>query len=214
VALLLSDQVWLWARGFEGGGPHVDLLRRLAHWLMKEPDLEEEALRASGRGANLAVERQTMQDKIDPVAVVSPSGKRQSLTLAPQSPGLFRAEIPADEIGLWRIEDGDRRAFALIGPANPREFTDVLSTFDRLAPIVSASGGHSGRMVGTDGKIDVPRLVPIRSGRAMSGRDWMGIRMTDASVLKGVDRLPLISGFLGLAILLGLTAMTWYREGR
>src|SRR5579883_2032606 len=49
VALLLSDHIWLWARGFEGGGPHLDLLRRLSHWLMKEPDLEEEALRLSVR---------------------------------------------------------------------------------------------------------------------------------------------------------------------
>ena len=46
VALLLSDQAWLWARGYQGGGPHLDLLRRIAHWLMKEPALEEEALRA------------------------------------------------------------------------------------------------------------------------------------------------------------------------
>ena len=26
VALLLSDHIWLWARGYEGGGPHLDLL--------------------------------------------------------------------------------------------------------------------------------------------------------------------------------------------
>ncbi len=48
VALLTSDQAWLWARGYEGGGPHSDLLRRLSHWLMKEPDLEEERLIAYG----------------------------------------------------------------------------------------------------------------------------------------------------------------------
>ena len=47
VAELLSDQIWLWARGFEGGGPQAELLRRLAHWLMKEPELEEEKLSAS-----------------------------------------------------------------------------------------------------------------------------------------------------------------------
>jgi hypothetical protein len=43
VAMLLSDHGWLWARGFEGGGPHVALYRRIAHWLMQEPSLEEEA---------------------------------------------------------------------------------------------------------------------------------------------------------------------------
>ena len=213
VALMLSDQVWLWARGFEGGGPHVDLLRRLAHWLMKEPDLEEEALRATSRGATLLVDRQTMQETIGPVTVIAPSGTRRTLTLAPQAPGRFHAEMAADEIGLWRVEDGEYRAFAHVGPANPREFTDVLSTFDKLQPVVDATGGHIARMV-TDGKADLPRIVPMRPGRSMSGRDWMGVRMTEASVLKGVDRWPLFSGFLGLAALLGVMAATWYREGR
>ena len=50
VAQLLSDQGWLWARGYEGGGPQTELLRRLAHWLMKEPDLEEEALDRQAAG--------------------------------------------------------------------------------------------------------------------------------------------------------------------
>jgi len=214
VALMLSDQVWLWARGFEGGGPHVDLLRRLAHWLMKEPDLEEEALRATARGATLIIDRQTMQETIGPITVIAPSGARRTLTLAPEAPGRFSAEMAADEIGLWRVEDGEHRAFAHVGPANPREFTDVISTFDKLQPVVEATGGHIGRMATAEGSLDLPRIVPMRPGRSMSGSDWMGVRMTEASVLKGVDRWPLFSGFLGLAALLGIMAATWYREGR
>src|SRR3546814_12826195 len=46
VAQINSDHIWLWARGFEGGGPPAELLRRVAHWLMKEPELEEDELRA------------------------------------------------------------------------------------------------------------------------------------------------------------------------
>ncbi|MCX5495215.1 hypothetical protein OSH11_10900 [Kaistia dalseonensis] len=214
VALLLSDQVWLWARGYEGGGPHVDLLRRLAHWLMKEPELEEEALRASARGATLTIDRQTMQDTVGPVTVTAPSGASRTVMLAADGPGRFRASFDVDEIGLWRVEDGDRRAFAHVGPANPREFTDVRSTFDKLAPVVQASGGEIARMASASGQLQPPRIVPTRQGRSMGGRDWIGIRMTEASVLKGVDRLPLFSGFLGLAILLGLATATWYREGR
>ena len=214
VALMLSDQVWLWARGFEGGGPHVDLLRRLAHWLMKEPDLEEESLRVTAEGANLVIERQTMKDAAPPATLVAPSGKQGNVALTPDGPGRFRAEVPADEIGLWRVEDGEQRAFAHVGPANPREFTDVRSTEEKLAPVVQASGGRLARMADADGTLEPPRIVPIRSGRSMGGGDWIGVRMTEASVLTGVDRLPLFSGFLGLAILLGAAAATWYREGR
>jgi hypothetical protein len=222
VAMLLSDQMWLWARGFEGGGPHVDLLRRLAHWLMKEPDLEEEALRASARGGNLVVEQQTMADTSQPVTVRKPSGATQSVTLAPVEPGLWRASVPVDEIGLYRVEQGDKRAFAHVGAANPREFIDARSTPAILSPLVEATHGRIARM-GTADALTLPRIVPVRSATAMSGSDWIGIRMTDASVLKGITRVPLFTGFLalfgvaglfGLLALVGLPFATWIREGR
>src|SRR5205823_11333945 len=122
VALLLSDHIWLWARGYEGGGPHLDLLRRLSHWLMKQPDLDEEALRLSVHGHELVVQRQTMADKVDPVTVTTPSGQTRTLTLDPAEPGLWRASVAANELGLWRAADGKLTALVNVGPANPREF--------------------------------------------------------------------------------------------
>ncbi len=220
VAMLLSDHAWLWARGYEGGGPHVDLLRRLAHWLMKEPDLEEEALRASARAGELTIERQTMGDETTPVTVRTPSGAVKTVTLDPVEPGLWRATLPGDEIGLYRIEQGDKRAFAHVGAANPREFIDARSTDKLLAPLAEATGGRIARMRSSDGAPIVPRIVPIRSGATVSGSDWIGVRMTEASVLKGIVRVPLLGGyagpaaFLALLVLLFLPALTWFREGR
>jgi hypothetical protein len=214
VGMLLSDDAWLWARGYEGGGPHVDLLRRLAHWLMKEPDLEEEALRAFAGGTDLTVERQTMAETVGEVTVRAPSGATRSVTLNEVMPGLWRTRIAADELGLWRVEQGDRRAFASVGPANPREFTDVRSTAERIRPAAEATGGAVVRIADASGNLDLPRLVPVRSGGNYAGNGWLGIRMSEASVLKGVDRIPLFAGFLGLALILGALAATWYREGR
>jgi hypothetical protein len=223
VAQILSDNTWLWARGYEGGGPDVDLLRRLAHWLMKEPDLEEEALRAKAGPTGLTIERQTMGDTVEPVTVTTPSGARETVTLTSSGPGLWRATIAADEIGLWRVEEGDKRAFAHVGAANPLEFADARSTPDKLAPLVKETRGYIGRMSNADGGLSLPRIVPVRGGGATSGSDWLGIRMTDASVLKGITRIPLFTGFLGLfgvaglfglAALLGLPIATWLREGR
>jgi hypothetical protein len=214
VALLLSDHAWLWARGFEGGGPHVDLLRRLAHWLMQEPDLEEEALRATARAGELIVERQTMAETTEPVIVRSPSGVADTVTLEAAEPGLWTASLPAREIGLYRVEQGDKRAFAHVGAPNPREFIDARSTAEKLKPLADETGGLIQRMADESGDLQLPRIVPVRSGGVMSGSDWMGIRMTEASVLRGVSRLPLFAGFLGLAILLGAVSATWYREGR
>ncbi|MGZ9112482.1 MAG: hypothetical protein ACXW3X_15755, partial [Rhodoplanes sp.] len=128
VALLLSDQIWLWARGYEGGGPHIDLLRRLSHWLMKQPDLEEEALRMFVRGRDLVVQRQTMGESVSPVTLTSPSGGTRTLTLDASEAGIWRKSIEANEFGLWRASDGKLTALVNVGPANPREFAEVTST--------------------------------------------------------------------------------------
>ena len=213
VALLLSDHIWLWARGFEGGGPHLDLLRRLSHWLMKEPDLEEEALRLKMSGRNLVVQRQTMADSVADVTLTSPSGTSRTLKLEPTEPGVWEKSIVADELGLWRATDGKLNALTNIGPANPREFAEVTSTTDVLAPIANATGGAARRLDDGNG-LDVPRIVAVRSGGTYSGDDWIGLKMRDASVVRGIGVLPVFAGLLGLLLLIGSLAGTWAREGR
>jgi len=213
VALLLSDHIWLWARGFEGGGPHLDLLRRLSHWLMKEPDLEEEALRLTVSGHDLVVQRQTMADEVADVTLTSPSGATRTLKLEPTEPGVWNTSVPANELGLWRATDGKLNALVNIGPANPREFAEVTSTTDVLSPLTDATGGDSRRLDQGSG-LNVPRIVAVRSGDTYKGDDWIGLKMRDASVVRGIGVLPIFAGLLGLLLLLGSLAGTWAREGR
>src|ERR1700688_3902742 len=146
VALLLSDQLWLWARGSQGGGPHLDLLRRLSHWLMKEPELEEEALRLIVSGHQLVVRRQTMAEDVSEVTLTSPSGMVRTFKLAPTEPGVWETSVAANELGLWRATDGKLTALVNIGPVNPREFAEVTSTTEVLAPLANATGGDSRRL--------------------------------------------------------------------
>jgi hypothetical protein len=114
VGLLLSDHIWLWARGYEGGGPHLDLMRRLSHWLMKQPDLEEEALRLIVRWSDLLIERQTMADNVSEVTLTLPSGVTRNVTLQAGEPGLWRGSIRATELGLWRATDGKLNAVSSV----------------------------------------------------------------------------------------------------
>jgi hypothetical protein len=216
VALLLSDHIWLWARGYEGGGPHIDLLRRLSHWLMKQPDLEEEALRMLVRGRDLTVQRQTMADTTDDVTLTSPSGKTRTLSLTAGDPGIWRSTIEANELGLWRATDGKLTALANVGPANPREFTEVTSTTEVVAPITSGTGGTAVRIEdgATGGGVRMPRIVAVRSTAASYGDDWIGLKVRDASVVRGIGVLPIFAGLLGLLLLVGALAATWAREGR
>ncbi|MEA2933772.1 MAG: hypothetical protein QOD74_418, partial [Variibacter sp.] len=211
VALLLSDHIWLWARGFEGGGPHLDLLRRLSHWLMKQPDLDEEALRMSADGRTLTIRRQTMAETVADVTLTAPSGATRTLTLTPAEPGLWRANVVASELGLWRATDGKLTALVNLGPANPREFTQVTSTTEALAPLSAATGGDA-RRLNADGS--PPRISGVRSGDVYRGDDWLGLKMRQATVVRGIGVLPVFAGMLGLILLLGSVALTWAREGR
>ena len=213
VALLLSDHIWLWARGFEGGGPHLDLLRRLSHWLMKQPDLEEEALRLSLQGKQLLVRRQTMEEAVNDVTLTMPSGATQTLTLKASEPGLWQGVIDANELGLWRATDGKLTALINVGPANPREFTEVTSTADVINPLAAATGGDVRRLADRSG-VAVPRVLAVRSTDTFKGDDWIGLKMRDASIVRGIGVLPVFAGMIGLLLLIGSLAATWAREGR
>ncbi|MGX8012559.1 hypothetical protein ACVDG8_028120 [Mesorhizobium sp. ORM8.1] len=220
VGMLLSDQGWLWARGFEGGGPHVQLYRRIAHWLMKEPELEEERLTADGRGMMLEIRRQTMRDDPGVAQVITPSGKAVTVKLQKSEPGIFTGSVQVGEIGLYQVGNGDLTALAHVGPINAPEFADVVSTENKLKAPAEATGGSVRRLAPSSmlgslaGGVALPSIVPVRSSAAASGDDWIGLRTTDDSALKAVSRVPLFGGFLGLGLLLLAIGSMWYREGR
>jgi len=210
IALLLSDQIWLWARGFQGGGPHVQLLRRLAHWLMKEPELSEEYLTAETQGEKILIRRQTLNSQTGKVKLITPSGEVVKIETKNVKPGIFEAEYDAKELGLYQVENDDLRALTHVGPANPREFAQVLSTRDLLAPLLTQTGGSTLRAAIND----TPSIIPVGVNSTTSGNGWIGLRNTNATLLRGVNTLPLFSGLLGLAILLLAVAGMWAREGR
>ncbi len=209
VAMLLSDQIWLWSRGHEGGGPQAELLRRIAHWLMKEPALEEEALRARIDDGKLLVERRTLQDgPPGEVQVTAPDGTVTKLPLAAGSPGRSTASMPAVAPGVWAVSDGSRQAFAAASVANPREIADLRATATLMAPIVRASGG-SIRFTGA-GVPDRRRVAP---GRDAAGSSWIGLPRRHDHVVTGLAAIPLLPPWAALPLLLGLVLLAWRREG-
>ena len=209
VALLLSDQIWLWARGYEGGGPHLDLLRRLAHWLMKEPQLEEEALRAHAKGQELTLERQSLKGDAPTVTLTAPDGTSQQIPLVASAPGLASARVHVEDNGLYRASDGEHIALVNVGPENPLEYQEVVSTTEHLAPLAAATGGSSRRL----GDPAALRLVEMRDSPVYAGSGFLAIKRSGASALIGVSRWPFAQGFVGLALLLGALVAMWVAEG-
>ena len=209
VAQLMSDHIWLWARGFEGGGPQAELLRRLAHWLMKEPDLEEEGLRGRIRDGRLVIERRSLSPGRPRVTVTAPSGATRTVELRAAGGGLSKATVETGETGLYRLEDGTNTVLVASGAVNPVELSDLRATAERLAPVAKATGGGIAWIA--DG---VPDFRRTRPGRTTSGRGWMGFTRNGSYVVTGVTQVPLLPGFLVLVLVVGGMMAAWYREGR
>lgn len=209
VAQLMSDHAWLWARGYEGGGPQAELMRRVAHWLMKEPELEEEALRARVEGDRLVVERRSLETELPPVEVTMPDGSSDTLQLEPGPDGRASATMPVDQLGTYELSDGERTAVAAAGPPNPLEYRDVRSTRERLGPLVDASGGAHVRV--DDG---VPRLRKVDPERDSAGRGWIGLDANRDYRVAGVMEVPLLPAVLALILVLGTLIAAWFREGK
>ena len=219
VALLLSDHAWLWARGFEGGGPYNPLLRRLAHWLMKEPDLEEEFLSATAKGLNVTIERRTMKDVVDGVTLKGPDGNERTVALERVAPGLWRKTIEVRHPGLVKVRSGNLSAVANAGATNSREMSDVVTTDKPLRAVLEGTGGGAFWTARGDARspatgVELPRISMLHSAKILHGSGWLGLRDRDAYITRGVKLIPLFTGFAALAALLALLSLTWWREGR
>jgi len=210
VAQILSDHIWLWARGFEGGGPQAELLRRIAHWLMREPDLEEESLRAHVSAGALNVTRRSLTPELPEIQVITPSGARRTLRLEPDKAGRAVGSMTPDEPGLYRVSDGRQTALAAVGPINPREFRDVRSSAEILGPLVEASGGAVVRLAETP----TPRVRKVAPTRDRHGRGWLGVVANGGYVVTGASQAPLLPPLVLLVLVLGGAVLAWYREGR
>ncbi|TNC52540.1 hypothetical protein FHG66_02780 [Rubellimicrobium rubrum] len=208
-ALLATDQSWLWDRGYEGGGPQLELLRRLAHWLMKEPELEEEALWVEPAGQTMRIIRRTLGEEVPPLTITGPDGTETVVELQQISPGRFELQWEAPEIGLYKLTDGEESTVIALGPTAPREFEQTIATGELLTPVVEPTNGGVLRI--EDG---LPTLRDVREGRPASGRGWIGITPREAYLTADIRILPLLPAwaFLLLSALLILGA--WVREGR
>ncbi|HEY9039488.1 MAG TPA: hypothetical protein VIN05_11185 [Roseovarius sp.] len=209
VSLLASDHAWLWNRGYEGGGPQLELLRRLAHWMMKEPELEEEALWAEATGQRMRIIRRTLEEGAGDVTVTAPDGSEETLPLEEVAPGRFEAQYDGPQIGLYRLTSGEQSAVIGLGPAAPVEFEQTLASGDALAPLIADANG--GIRAIEDG---VPAIRAVREGRPAAGRDWLGITPGGAYVTQSVTQTALLPAWLVLTLIAALVIGAWLREGR
>ena len=210
VAVLASDHAWLWGRGYEGGGPQLELLRRLAHWMLKEPELEEEALTATTTGQELTVRRRSIaEEPPGDLTITGPDGAVVVLPMPEVSPGRYELVWQAPMMGLYRLEQGDLTRVVAVGPSAPREFVETIASGAVLEPVVTPTNGGIARL--EDG---VPDIRAVREGRPAAGRGWVGITPRGAYVTQDLTIAPLLPGWIWLLLAAGLAIAAWLIEGR
>lgn len=210
VAVLNSDQAWLWARGFEGGGPQLELLRRLAHWMLKEPELEEEALTATVLGNKLTLTRRTIAEvPPGPLVITGPDGQKTHLTMTETSPGRHQILWDAPQQGLYRLEQDDLSRVIGVGPASPKEFEQVIASGDGLAGETLPSPAYVTRL-----EPGLPSLRQASEGRPLQGRGWIGLTPREAFSVSEIRLNSLLPGWLWAALVMGIMVLAWLYEGR
>jgi hypothetical protein len=210
VAQLFSDQIWLWAKGFEGGGPHAELIRRIGHWLMQEPDLEEEDLRATVIDGKLEIRRQSLTTQVEEVTVTHPDGATEKVKLRDDGRGRATGSIAATDQGLYKVSDGKRQAFAASGALNSKEWADPRASANPLRVLVEETGGGV-QAVSMAGQ---PTWRRVPAGGAMAGSGWFGLRQNEDYTVTGVTNMPLLPGWAALLLALGLVMLAWRRESK
>ncbi len=227
VGMILSDTLWLWAKGWDGGGPHAEMLRRVSHWLMKEPSLEEDVLRVNQSGGSdngagrLQITRRSLT--LDPdrplyapltAHLTAPDQTTQSLALAVTHPGVAEASLATDQPGVWRVEVDGRVAVAAVASHDPLEDRDQVATDRLLLPVTQRTGG--GVFWLEDG-LPQTRLVssqPAYGGPLLAGEPWMGLVKRGDHVVSGLASHPLIPLWLALWLIVGGMIAAWWREGK
>ncbi|PZQ96668.1 MAG: hypothetical protein DI533_13820 [Cereibacter sphaeroides] len=209
VAMLASDQAWLWGRGYEGGGPQLELLRRLAHWMLKEPELEEETLTATAQGQTLTITRRTIGDPPGDLTITGPDGAETVLPMPEAAPGRYQLTWEAPDMGLYRLAQGDMMAVVAVGPSAPKEFEQTIASGEALTPLIEAGRGGVLRL--EDG---MPGVRTVREGGVAAGRGWIGITPRNAYVTQDVRIAPLLPAWALLLLASALAVAAWLREGR
>lgn len=211
VAQIASDHIWLWSRNYDGGGPHTELLRRIVHWLMKEPELDERAMRISVLKETIIIEKQGFDKKEETVSMTPPSGEVTTIQLKREEDGILRHKFKAQELGIYAFKDTEgMRKFAIIGDLDPPELRDIRTTAENMLPIITASKGTHIWLSETPR----PQMRSLAAAQRYGGSNWLALKRNNDYTVTGIKNIALLPHWLLLSLLTLLALALWWREGK
>ncbi|MDC3091077.1 hypothetical protein OA848_01670 [Rickettsiales bacterium] len=132
IAQIYSHNIWLWSkRENNQGGPYNLLIKNLAHWLMKEPTLEENKLELSFVNNSILIEKSFLR-KPDPeklkITIIDPNGIKFEKTLNKSKENRYTAIINNKKDGFYLVYDGEIEKGINTSNENKRELQDFHLT--------------------------------------------------------------------------------------
>lgn len=212
VAQILSDQSWVWTRSDSNKGPQADLLRRLVHWLMKEPDLEENELSAKFENNTLIIRKNSLIPDLNSVKIISPSNETDIIDLEDIGSGQQIAKIPEPEPGIWKLSSGNSNISVIIGNYNSAEFNDVRAT-DKSIELLAESTLGSIKWINTERNTSL-KINHIEKNKITNNNKNIKLYKNEQFFVQSMDQIPLAPWYLALILSIVLLFLSWYRESR
>jgi hypothetical protein len=210
VAQIASDQIWLWAKNYDGGGPYAEILRRLIHWLMKEPELEEDALIVKTEEKEILVKMRDVPGNETEVTLERPDGSKTALDFPESREGWKETVIEAHMPGIYTFKHNGHKQFASVGSLNPKELGGIIASEKPAGDTVRQTGGG----VYWSEDSGVPDIKMLARRNEYSGRSWIGLRDNNHYKVTGVSSRPLIPAWAAALLILSLMIAGWWKEGR
>ncbi len=210
VAQLLSDSSWVWSRSIDNKGPQSKLLRRTIHWLLKEPELQENNIITKVKNGKIEIFKNTLIKGDVSAKVVKPDGKIQNIVIKDNMNGQLSAVINANISGKYKIIIGEKIKTLFVGNTNYEETNDVRSSDKLVSRIALESNG--GVFWLNQGIPDIIRIT--NKSIIKAGVNWIGITSKNNFVNKKVSNYNVIPWYLLFFVLIFLIFFAWYRESK
>ena len=211
VAQILSDQSWVWSRSENNKGPQADLLRRLVHWLMKEPELEENELSAKVEKDTILITRNSLALNSKPVSLISPSNNKMEIYLDELGNGKQIGKVLSPEQGIWKISSGKSSISIIVGNSNSSEYLDVRTTDLIIKPVVDK---NMGSITWLNSQNNFPNINHIPRSQMKTESKNIQLIKNKKYFIKNLKQTSITPWYILLILSIVLIFLSWYRESR
>jgi len=208
VAQILSDQSWVWTKPGSNKGPQADLLRRLVHWLMKEPELEENELSARMDDNTILITKNSLILDNKPIISISPDNTKTEIILEDIGKGKQIGKILSPQEGTWKFSSGNSKISLIVGNSNSSEYLDVRTTDNIVKPIVEFTSGS----INWVNNENLPKIRHLPKSKLNENNNHIKLVKNEKYFVKSLQQSTLTPWYLVLILSLILLFLSWYRE--